>query len=194
MFRNELFRVLDNPEKEKQGFSTGQRNPNSLGPVLKNFTAASTSSSSLYVYLANRSVQVCCVLISLCAHSWLTPVCDQARDEKTSQEHFKKAQGLVGTREWEKFAYDTGFKGQMVSEMGSEMYGITEDPTQNQWRRLDYCRSHLLGIVDNTFRSFLLSLITTAQRKEILARYQLVRQPPGQGVGRATPTLFVFVS
>ena len=125
-------KVLDHIEMEKQAFTMGQRCPEGLSHAFENFSAVSTAKRSVYCYLANTKMSV--------------------RDEASSMKLFKQANDLRGRKGWSSFVKKTGVKGLTLAEAGSRMYGITPDPKQNQWRRFDYCRMHLLGIVDNLFR------------------------------------------
>ena len=57
VFRNELFCVVDNPEYEKQVGTAGQRNINSLGLLMKNFSAMPLTHQAVYSYLHNLDVE-----------------------------------------------------------------------------------------------------------------------------------------
>jgi hypothetical protein len=63
--------------------------------------------------------------------------------------------------------------------MGDAKHQISADPMRSTWRRYDHCRMHSLGIVDGIFRYFLLSHLSTRQKKALNMQTQAVRQPPG---------------
>ena len=57
VYRNEFFCVVDNPEYEKQAGTAGQRNQNSLGPLLKNFAAIPGKHQAIYSYMCNQDMR-----------------------------------------------------------------------------------------------------------------------------------------
>ena len=153
--RIELFRVLDNPEAEAQGGIMGHANPNALGTALENFTAKHNT----YSYLLNQNLEI--------------------RDEVSARHGFAHAETLRGQPGWKKNAQDTGFKFLMLQEAGSTRHGLPPDPTQTQYRRLDYERMHFKGIVTGHFRDFVIAHAKKKDKVALADRAYAIAQPAG---------------
>lgn len=158
--RNEYHRSLDHPELVKQG-TMSSRNVNSMNPFMTGFKAVNTKYRALYCYLMN------------------TKNCDPIK-EADSVRLFAEAEALVGTEGWEENAQATGVKMQSVAAAGAEHHNLAPDPTQNHWSRIDMGAMHFLGIVDDNFREFLISLASPDARRRLSVSPYALRQPPGQ--------------
>jgi hypothetical protein len=67
----------------------------------------------------------------------------------------------------------------MLQEAGSEQDGLPPDPTQNQYSRCEFGRSHQDGIRDNLFREFILSLVPPSARKLLVDQLDALKTPRG---------------
>ena len=70
-------------------------------------------------------------------------------------------------------------KHKAVAEAGAAHHNLTPDSTQNAWSRIDMGSMHFLGIVDNTFRQFVISQASPAARRCLSVSPFVLRQPPG---------------
>lgn len=157
--RNEYHRTLDHPELIKQG-TMGLRNLNSMNPFLFGFEAVGAGRRALYSFLMNASKS--------------TP-----STEQESKQLFNVAEDLRGSDEWKSNSQETGVKAKTVAEAGSLHHDLVPDPTQNSWSRLVMGVMHFLGIVDNTFRDFILAVAPMDARRTLAQASKALRQGPG---------------
>ena len=123
VFRNELFCVVDNPEYEKQVGTAGQRNINSLGLLMKNFSAMPLTHQAVYSYLHNLDVEprrYVCVLFDFSFYysffllrGRAVSVISQLHSEEESREIQRQAEKLRGTAVWEDYWKTEGVKHQV---------------------------------------------------------------------------------
>jgi hypothetical protein len=156
--RNEFHRTLDHPEVMKQGIM-GLKNIHSMGPFLQGFEAMSSGRRTVYSYLLNMDTE--------------------AISEEHSTQMFSKAEELRGEPAWTKYSKATGAKFCTVAERGSDVHGLTPDPSQNTWSRIEMGRMHFLGTVDDSFRDLILSLAPKAALRALHVAPSALRQGPG---------------
>jgi len=157
--RNEYQRTLDHPVAMKQG-TMGLRNIYSMNPFLFGFKAMSSSSRSSYSSCLNTKN--------------CTPI-----TERESNDLFATAEKLHGEEGWLGNAQRTGVKCQTVAEAGAPHHDLEPDPTQNNWSRVEFGSMHFLGIVDNSFREFVLAVASVAARRTLSVAPHALRQMPG---------------
>jgi len=131
-----------------------------MNPFLSGFKAAKAGRRAIYSFLQN---------LDNC-----TPA-----TERESEMLFNQAEQLRGHEDWLKNAQSTGAKAKPLAEAGSKHHKLEPDLTQKPWSRVDMGSMHFLGIVDNTFRSFLLSVAPVGARRVMSAAHRALRQPPG---------------
>lgn len=164
--RNEYHRTLDHPEMVKQAGTMGLRNCHSMNPFIRGFEALNSGHHALYSYLMNKS------LPSLSDKA--IPIIEEQADDL-----FRDAEELLGKPGWQEHAQKTGVKHKAVAEAGAAHHNLTPDSTQNAWSRIDMGSMHFLGIVDNTFRQFVISQASPAARRCLSVSPFVLRQPPG---------------
>lgn len=94
--RNELFAVLDHPEKAKQAGEKGQRCPAALKPVFINYNGISGSNRSVCSFFHNPDVEV--------------------RDRNSATLMKQKAEEVRGTPAWDVLSKETGDHGFVDNE------------------------------------------------------------------------------
>jgi hypothetical protein len=133
----------------------GHRNANALAPSLLNFK----SFNNCYSFLLNQNAK--------------------PRDESSSRVGFAQAEIYRGSKQWDEFSKETGFKFMTVAEAGSERHRLDADPTQPQCQRFDFERMHFKGIVTVLFRNFILSSVSKANKLALRRQVHAIVQPAG---------------
>jgi len=159
LYRNEICKVMDNPEVANSAGVIDQRNPCSLRPFLADFEAFSTQRKCVYTYLLNQEAK--------------------PRKRHSSDMGFESAHQLLGTQEWVAHSKATGFKFQPVQWVGDHEAGLEGNPDQCNWLRVEHEKLHATGIIVKNMREFLLSLVPPKRRSLLASQPHAIRQPPG---------------